>query len=563
MKKLRLQFVIAILALVAIGILLIGQQPALQQITPLQPTTGGVYTEGLIGTFGRLNPVLDYYNQVDRDVDRLIFCSLIQFGDKGIAESNLAESWGISADGKVYNFSIRKNAVWHDGQPVLSDDIIFTAELFRDERLPFPQDQRELWKQVEIVKLDDHTLQFRIPEPYAPFIDYLTFGVIPKHILGNLSVDQIINSEFNLKPVGCGPYKFDHLTSENGQVKSVTLTAFEDYYLQRAYIDQVVFHYYPDSPSAIIAYQQGDIVGIGHVTEDILPGVLGEENLNLYTGQLPELTLIYLNLNNSSLPFFQDVVVRRALLMGLNRQWMVDHLLGGQAIVAHGPILPSVWAYYENIEHVEYNPEKALAMIKKDGYTIPAEGGSVRAKEGVALSFEMVYPDNPKHQAIAEAVQKDWLQLGVQVNIKPVPYQELISQYLETRNYQAALVDINLARTPDPDPYPFWDQAQITNGQNYAQWDDRQASEYLERARVTVDLDERTKNYYNFQVRFTTEMPALPLFYPVYSYAVDSQVQNIRVGFFFDPSDRFSKIINWYLRSKRPVGAEIQPSATP
>lgn len=563
MKKLRLQFVIAILALVAIGILLIGQQPALQQITPLQPTTGGVYTEGLIGTFGRLNPVLDYYNQVDRDVDRLIFCSLIQFGDKGIAESNLAESWGISADGKVYNFSIRKNAVWHDGQPVLSDDIIFTAELFRDERLPFPQDQRELWKQVEIVKLDDHTLQFRIPEPYAPFIDYLTFGVIPKHILGNLSVDQIINSEFNLKPVGCGPYKFDHLTSENGQVKSVTLTAFEDYYLQRAYIDQVVFHYYPDSPSAIIAYQQGDIVGIGHVTEDILPGVLGEENLNLYTGQLPELTLIYLNLNNSSLPFFQDVVVRRALLMGLNRQWMVDHLLGGQAIVAHGPILPSVWAYYENIEHVEYNPEKALAMIKKDGYTIPAEGGSVRAKEGVALSFEMVYPDNPKHQAIAEAVQKDWLQLGVQVNIKPVPYQELISQYLETRNYQAALVDINLARTPDPDPYPFWDQAQITNGQNYAQWDDRQASEYLERARVTVDLDERTKNYYNFQVRFTTEMPALPLFYPVYSYAVDSQVQNIRVGFFFDPSDRFSKIINWYLRSKRPVGAEIQPSVTP
>lgn len=563
MKKLRLQFVIAILALVAIGILLIGQQPALQQITPLQPTTGGVYTEGLIGTFGRLNPVLDYYNQVDRDVDRLIFCSLIQFGDKGIAESNLAESWGISADGKVYNFSIRKNAVWHDGQPVLSDDIIFTAELFRDERLPFPQDQRELWKQVEIVKLDDHTLQFRIPEPYAPFIDYLTFGVIPKHILGNLSVDQIINSEFNLKPVGCGPYKFDHLTSENGQVKSVTLTAFEDYYLQRAYIDQVVFHYYPDSPSAFIAYQQGDIVGIGHVTEDILPGVLGEENLNLYTGQLPELTLIYLNLNNSSLPFFQDVVVRRALLMGLNRQWMVDHLLGGQAIVAHGPILPSVWAYYENIEHVEYNPEKALAMIKKDGYTIPAEGGSVRAKEGVALSFEMVYPDNPKHQAIAEAVQKDWLQLGVQVNIKPVPYQELISQYLETRNYQAALVDINLARTPDPDPYPFWDQAQITNGQNYAQWDDRQASEYLERARVTVDLDERTKNYYNFQVRFTTEMPALPLFYPVYSYAVDSQVQNIRVGFFFDPSDRFSKITNWYLRSKRPVGAEIQPSATP
>ncbi|MEN6393804.1 MAG: ABC transporter substrate-binding protein, partial [Anaerolineaceae bacterium] len=170
MKKLRLQLLIAIVALVAIGILLLSQQPALQQITPVQPTTGGVYSEGLIGSFGRLNPVLDYYNQVDRDVDRLIFCSLIQFGDKGIPESNVAESWGISADGKVYNFSIRDNAVWHDGQPVVSDDIVFTTELFRDEQLPFPQDQRELWKQIETIKLDERTLQFRLPEPFAPFM---------------------------------------------------------------------------------------------------------------------------------------------------------------------------------------------------------------------------------------------------------------------------------------------------------------------------------------------------------------------------------------------------------
>jgi len=563
MKKLRLQLLIAIVALVAIGILLLSQQPALQQITPVQPTTGGVYSEGLIGSFGRLNPVLDYYNQVDRDVDRLIFCSLIQFGDKGIPESNVAESWGISADGKVYNFSIRDNAVWHDGQPVVSDDIVFTTELFRDDRLPFPQDQRELWKQIETIKLDERTLQFRLPEPFAPFMDYLTFGILPKHLLENVPVDQLLNHEFNLKPVGCGPYQFDHLTSENGQVKSVTLTAFEDYYRGRAYIDQVVFHYYPDGASALIDYQEGDIVGIGQVTEEILPGVMGEPDLNLYTGQLPELMLIYLNLNNSSVPFFQDVAIRRALLMGINRQWIIDRILGGQSILAHGPIFPGVWAYYENIEQVAYDADKALAMLKEDGYTIPAEGGNVRAKEGVALSFEMVYPDTAKHKAIAEAIQKDWLQLGVQVNLKPLPYQDLISQYLEPRNYQAALVDINLARTPDPDPYPFWDQAQINDGQNYAQWDDRQASEFLERARITINIDERAKNYRNFQVRFTTEMPALPLFYPVYSYAVDNQVQNVRVGFFFDPSDRFSIILEWYLRSKRPVGAEIQPTVTP
>ncbi len=563
MKKLRLQLLIAILALVAIGILLVGQQPALQQITPVQPTTGGVYSEGLIGSFGRMNPVLDYYNQVDRDVDRLIFCGLVRFGDRGIPESDLAESWGISADGKIYNFSIRSNAVWHDGQAIVSDDIIFTTELFRNELLPLPQDLRELWKQVEVEKIDDRTLQFRLPEAYAPFLDYLTFGILPKHVLENVSADQLVNAEFNLKPVGCGPFKFDHLISESGQVKSVTLTAFDDYYLERPFIDQVIFHYYPDAASAIIAYQEGNIMGIGQVTKEILPATLGETDLNLYTGRLPELTLIYLNLNNSTLPFFQDVVVRRALLMGINRQWIVDRILGGQSIIADGPIFPGVWAYYDDIEHMDYDAEKALALLKKDGYTIPAEGGSVRAKEGVALSFEMVYPDDEKHKTIAEAIQKDWLQLGVQVNLKAIPYKDLISQYLEPRTYQAALVDLNLARSPDPDPYPFWDQAQINGGQNYAQWDDRQASEYLEKARVSVDLEERSKDYRNFQVRFTTEMPALPLFYPVYSYTVDNQVQNVRVGFFFDPSDRFSTILEWYLRAKRPVGADVQPSATP
>jgi peptide/nickel transport system substrate-binding protein len=76
-------------------------------------------------------------------------------------------------------------------------------------------------------------------------------------------------------------------------------------------------------------------------------------------------------------------------------------------------------------------------------------------------------------------------------------------------------------------------------------------------------MDERTRDYKNFQVRFTTEMPALPLFYPVYSYAVSDQVQNVRVGFFFDPSDRFSTILGWYLRAKRPVGADVQPTSTP
>lgn len=563
MKKLRWQLLVVFLALMAISLLLIGQKPVLEQIVPIQPATGGVYSEAVIGSIGRLNPLLDVYNPADRDVSRLLFSTLISFDDRGIPKGDLAESWGISQDRMVYNFSLRPDAVWHDGERVTSDDVAFTIELLRNEGLPTPKDIRDLWNEIEIIPLNQKTLQFRLPEPFAPFLDYLTFGILPEHLLGNLSPEELIDAPFNLEPVGSGPYHFDHLLLDNGQILGVVLSAFEEYYADRSFVDQVVFRYYPDAETALDAYRQGEVLGISQVTTEVLPEVLKEPELKLYSGRLPQLTLVYLNLDNPELPFFQDVAVRRALLMGINRRWIVDHVLNGQAIVADGPIFPGTWAYYEGIEHVGYDHDGALDLLKGAGYTIPAEGGSVRSKEGVALSFELVYPDTANYSDIIEAIRGDWAQLGVHVDLKPVTYEELLNDYLTPRDYQSALVDLNLARSPDPDPYPFWDQAQVTGGQNYSMWNDRQASEYLEQARVTDDLVERTKAYRNFQVRFTSETPALTLFYPVYSYAVDAQVQGVRIGSFFDPSDRFSDITTWYLLAKRPMETEVNLTETP
>jgi peptide/nickel transport system substrate-binding protein len=278
---------------------------------------------------------------------------------------------------------------------------------------------------------------------------------------------------------------------------------------------------------------------------------------------LPNLTLIYLNLGKAELPFFQEPAIRRALLMGLNRQRMIDRLMNGQGVIADGPIFPATWAYYENIERVPYDYENALKMIKEAGYTIPAEGGDVRTKEGVALAFDLAYADDGINGSLAESIQQDWAKLGIKVNLKALPFDELLSAYLEPRTYQAALVTLNLTRTPDPDPYPFWDQAQISGGQNYAQWNDRQASEFLEQARITADIGERAKAYRNFQVRFSKDLPALPLFYPVYSYGVNAQVQNVRIGSFTDPSDRFDTFTSWYLVAKRPLGLDSDLTPTP
>lgn len=564
MKRLRWQIVVVVLALVVIAALLLWQQPqVVQQVVTVQPATGGVYTEALIGSFGRLNPLLDFYNPADRDVNQLIFNGLISFDDRGLPQGDLAESWGFSQDGTIYNFSIREDANWHDGKPVTSEDVVFTVETMRSEAFPTPADIREFWQEIEVVDIDEKTLQFILPEPFAPFLDYLTFGILPKHVLETIPTEELVDANFNQEPLGTGPYRFDHLLSEEGQITGVVLNAYDDYYRGRPFIDQVVFLYYPDAQSAFEAYREGEVMGIGQIDADILADVLQEPELSLYTGRLPLLSLVYINLDNPELPFFQDANIRRALLMGINRQRLIDDILMGQAVIADGPIPPGTWASYDEIERINYDSEMAIDILKEVGYTIPVEGGSTRVKEDVAFSFELVYPDDPTNTALAEAIKNDWSKLGVEVEIIPVTYEELLSDYLEPRTYQAALVSLNLTRTPDPDPYPFWDQAQIIGGQNYAGWNDRQASEYLEQARISVDVAERTRAYRNFQVRFTHEMPALPLAYSVYSYVVDEQVLGVSMGPLFDPSERFATITSWFLLANRPPAPEDIPSETP
>jgi peptide/nickel transport system substrate-binding protein len=564
MKKLTWQIVIVVVALIAIGILLISQQPSISPVSQeIEPATGGSYTEGLIGSFGRLNPVLDFNNSTDRDIDQLIFSSLIRFDNLGNPTNDLIESMGISQDGKIYNISLKENAIWHDGNPVTSDDILFTIELLKSADLPIPSDIRTLWESIEVEALDERTIQFRLPEPYAPFIDYLTFGILPKHLLSDLSPAELIDAPFNLKPVGSGPYKFVDTMVENDQITGVRLEAFKDYYRDPAFIEEVNFRYYPDSKSAYEAYKAKEILGISQVDNDTLPQVMQETGLNLYSSQIPLLTLTLMNLDNPEVKFFQDPNVRRALLMGIDRQNIIQNILGGQATQANGPIFPGSWAYYDGIESVPYDSQGAIRLLKQAGYTIPASGGSIRANsDGEPLSFEFLYPDTPEFSAVAQAIADDWAKLGVDTELKPVSYDDLVTKYLDPRNYQAALVDLSLANSPDPDPYQFWHQAQKTGGQNYSKWDDRQASEFLEQARIELDWVERARLYRNFQVRFAQELPALPLFYPIYNYAVDEQVQGISLGPLFDPRDRFDNITKWFLVAQRP-GETPQVTPTP
>lgn len=552
MKKYRWQLLVLFLTGLVVGILLLlEKRGGLGEVSTLQPAIGGSYTEALIGNPQRMNPLLDASNSVDRDVDKLIFSGLVRFDSRGIPAPDLAETIGISQDGMLYNIKLKPDLVWHDGKDLTTKDILFTIDLIRNGGEYVAEDVRTLWDSIEVYLFDDLNMQLKLPEPYAPFMDYLTFGVLPQHLFDGMDINEIAASPLNLQPVGSGPYRFGELLMEGSTISGIRLLANEDFAGESPFLQEIVFRYYPDASSAYQAYIQGSVQGISEVPADLLPQALTNEDLNIYTGRLPRISLVLLNLNDTGVPFFQELAVRKALLLGMNRHAIISEKFNGQAIVANGVILPGTWAYNESIVEVGYDPQLAAETLKNAGYVVTGENSTTRVKEDVALSLVLSYPDDDLHQGIAQMIAENWRTLGVDVTLEGVPPDVFVSEKLEPRAYQAALVDLNLSRTPDPDPYPFWDLGQAESGQNYSQWNNRLASDSIEQARVTTDLSERMRLYHNFQAIFAEELPALPLYYPVYNYAVSEQIMGVTMGPLFDTSDRLATITTWYLTTSR------------
>lgn len=564
MKKYRWQFLILFLTGLVVGLLLIMEKRGgLGEISTPQPAQGGVYTEALIGSLQRLNPLLDDDNSVDRDIDSLVFSGLVRFDSRGLAQPELAESIGVSQDGLLYNISLKPDLTWHDGESLTTRDVLFTIELIRNGKGFIKSDIRRLWSSVEVYIFDDQHMQLKLPEAFSPFMDYLAFGVLPQHLFEGMTIEEIAESPLNLQPIGSGPYQFNELIIEESQIIGIKLQAFPNYAGDQPYLQEILFNYYPDAQSAYNAFQEGLVQGISEIPANMVETALLDEELNVYTGRLPRISIVLLNLDDIGVPFFQEAEVRRALLMGIDRNRIISQLFNGQAIIANSVILPGTWAYSDQTPQVVYDPQGAADLLKNAGYVISEETGSVRANEEVELAFVFSYPDDDLHQSIAQMIQEDWAEIGVKVDLEAVPPDVFIEQKLDTRAYQAALIDLNLSQTPDPDPYPFWDLGQAESGQNYSQWNNRLASDSIEQARLTTDLMERTRLYHNFQAIFAEELPALPLYYPVYNYGVSNQILGVAMGPLFDTSDRLATITDWYLTTTRVQQTEEPEVSTP
>jgi len=555
LRRYRWPLLIALVGLALVLSILLAQSPVQSPDSP-QPVSGGVYHEAVIGTISRLNPILDDYNQVDRDVDQILYRGLIQFDTHGFPQPDLAESWAVSADATLYSFKLREDAVWHDGEPVVADDITFTFSKFQDEDYPGPADLQDLWSEVKIVKLDDLSVQFQLSEPFAPFIDYLAVGLLPEHLLRGVSAGELVDHPFNLQPIGTGPFKFDRFLVDGDEIKGIRLVAFDDFYADRPFLDEIEIHLVPDEPAAWDSYSLEEVQGISNVDKTILADVLSDSNLNLHSARLPQFGIVFLNLKHPEKTFFADKSVRQALMLAINRQFIIDQVFDSQAIIPNGPILPGTWAHADALNPLPYDPQAAMDLLDDQGWVLPSGASTtdpdvVRSLEDQTLDFRLAYPDDAVHARIAQTLQEYWQAIGVRVELAPEKAEDLLETYLEPREFEAVLTELDLGPYLDPDPYPFWHDSQSETGQNYSGFSDRNIGIWLEKARTTPDFITRTGLYENFQYRFQDQIPALLLYVPVYNFAIHSQILGVSIGPLSDASQRFTNVNDWYIQARR------------
>lgn len=278
------------------------------------PEYGGTYTEGIIGTPRFINPLLAI-SDADKDLTSLVYSGLLKATPEGELVPDLAKEWRISDDGLTYAFTLKDSVIFQDGEPITTDDIEFTIQKAVDPLLKSPR--RSNWEGVNVKKINEREIEFILRQPYSPFIENLTLGILPKHIWKNANSDEFAFSEYNLSPVGSGPYKISKIKrSSAGLPTFFELSSFPKYALGRPFINNINIKIYQNEQELIDNWQAKSIDAISGISADKIAS-LNLDRFNLYNASLPRIFGAFFNQNQATI--FLHKEVREALNMAVNK----------------------------------------------------------------------------------------------------------------------------------------------------------------------------------------------------------------------------------------------------
>jgi len=514
------------------------------------PKRGGHITEGVIGAPRFINPLLAI-SDADRDLTQLIYSGLLRARADGGLVPDLAETFSVSDDGLVYTFTLKEGVTWHDGNPITSDDVLFTIARVKESSLKSPK--RASWEGVTVTERDEYTIEFTLEQPYSPFLENATLGILPKHIWEDVSSEQFGFSTFNIEPVGSGPYKMKTIKRDSSGIPTYyDLTSFKDSALQEVYINKITIRFYANEEELLKALNRGEIESVNAIAPE-RARVFGEKGYRIIKYTLPRIFGVFFNQNQNTI--FTDEAVREALNVAVDGENIVDEVLYGYGTTLYGPLPPGSLGFtkQKREEFVDSPKERAEEILETAGWKKDEESGirqKKTKKETQELTFSLSTSDAQDLKRTAEILKVLWEELGAEVEVKIFKSGDLNQNVIRPRTYDALFFGEIIGR--ESDPFAFWHSSQRNDpGLNIALYTNITTDKLLEEGREISDTEKRTKIYQQFQDEVIKDMPFVPVYSPDFIYIIPDTIKGIEVGTITVPSERFLDVHNWHIETAR------------
>ena len=512
------------------------------------PAYGGSLSEGIIGSPRFINPVLAISDS-DHDLTAIVYSGLLKATPEGDYVPDLAQSYTISSDGLTYTFVLRSDATFHNGTKVTADDVVYTVEKAQDPAIKSPLEAN--WDGVVVKEVDAHTVQFTLKQPYAPFIENLTMGILPKSLWQNVSDDEFSFSDLNTSPVGSGPYKVGSIArTSSGIPSSYTLQAFNDYSLGEPYLQEIDLHFYASEDDVSSALTSGEIEAASGLSPANLPKLGSSEIVE--SAPLNRVFGVFFNQNQSTV--LRDHAVRQALEDAIDRDALIKQVLGGYGTALTGPVPPSISGDTATTTMLATTTDPALvarAELIKAGWQAGADGylskttGTGKKAVTTKLAFSLATDNVPELRAAAQYVADQWKKVGANVDVQIYDQGDLSQNVIRPRKYDALLFGEVIGR--ELDLFAFWDSSQRNDpGLNIALYANPTADKILEQLRTTSSDSTRATLYTQFEAQLQADIPAVFLYAPDFVYIVPNNLQGLDLGFIESPSDRFLSVTQWH-----------------
>ncbi|CCD29293.1 Periplasmic dipeptide transport protein precursor (Dipeptide-binding protein) (DBP) [Candidatus Glomeribacter gigasporarum BEG34] len=465
-----------------------------------------------------------------------LYNRLLEFERGGTKlEPGLAESWDISKDGKVYTFHLRRGVKFHSTpwfkptREFNAEDVLFTFERMRNPNMPFRKAYPVEFTDFHHLGLDNlisriealdegHAIRFTLNTVHAPFLVKLAAPVIS--ILSAEYAAKLLKegnpSDISWKPIGTGPFIFQEYIKD----ATIRFRGNPEYWKpDEVQLSRLIFDIVPDAAVRAQKLKANECQVVTSLRSTDIPVLKHDPGLRALSQ--PGFNVRYLIYNTAHKPL-DDVRVRRALEMAIDKKALINQVYEGRAQIAVAPLPPLQWSYDKTLQDAPRDLKQAKALLAQAGYP-----------NGFKFSLWIPHSSigtNVNPRLTAEIIQSDWKEMGVEAKIVGYEWGEFIKRAINGK-HDVLLIGI-ISNIPDPENLlKVFSCTEIGHGFNLSRWCHSSFDDLIQRAAQTLDIAERSQLYTQAQKLLKREQPVTPL-----AYAINYQVVNKHVtGFKINP----------------------------